>query len=109
MSSFLGRPASDLLTREISQMLAGGVYDKTVFFIRNQGFVEPTAARRIGFEDSVAFERLHEQTYRDLGFQLIDVPPGPLADRAAVIQQIVGPPVRREGRSPAIRPPILNT
>ena len=93
LSRFLDRPAPDLLTKEISRILAGGVYDQRAFFIRNQGFVEPTAARRISFEDSLAFERLHEQTYRDLGFQLTDVPPGPLADRAAAIQQIVGPPV----------------
>jgi predicted ATPase len=109
LSSFLGRPAPDLLTREISRILAAGVYDKRVFFIRNQGFVEPTAARQISFEDSLAFERLHEQTYRDLGFQLIDVPQGPLADRAAVIRQIVGPPVSREQRTPAMDPPVLNT
>ena len=93
LSRYLGCPVPDLLTREISRILADGVYDTRAFFIRNQGFVTPTAARRINFEDSLTFERLHEQTYRDLGFQLTDVPPGPLADRAAVIQQIVGPPV----------------
>lgn len=31
------------------------------------------------FAESFAFEQLHEQAYRDLGFQLIDVPAGPLA------------------------------
>ena len=36
------------------------------------------------------FEQLHEQTYRDLGFQLVEVPAGPLADRAALVQQTVG-------------------
>ncbi len=35
------------------------------------------------------FEQLHEQAYRDLGFQLVDVPAGPLADRAALIRQAV--------------------
>src|ERR1700739_2291582 len=42
-----------------------------------------TAARRITFEQSLVFEQLHEQAYRDLGFQLVDVPAGPLADRVA--------------------------
>jgi predicted ATPase len=102
LSSFLGRPAPDPLTREISRILADGVYDTRVFFIRNQGFVEPTAARRISFEDSLAFERFHERTYRDLGFQLIDVPPGPLAERTAVIQRTVGPPIGHEQRTPAV-------
>ena len=55
--------------------------------IRNQGFVQPTAARRISLEDSLAFERLHEQTYQELGFHLVEVPAGPLADRVALVQQ----------------------
>jgi predicted ATPase len=55
----------------------------------NQGFVKSTAARQISFEDSLVFERLHEQVYRDLGFQLVEVPAGPLADRAALIRQTV--------------------
>lgn len=55
-------------------------------FIGNQGFIQPTAARRITFEDSLAFEQVHEQTYRDLGFLLADVPAGPLADRVALVR-----------------------
>lgn len=63
---------------------------RTVFFFRNLGFVEPTAARRIRFEDSLAFERLHERTYLDPGFHLVNVPAGSLTDRVALIQQIIG-------------------
>jgi predicted ATPase len=40
-------------------------------------------------EDSLVFERLHEQVYRDLGFELVEVPAGPLADRVALIRQTV--------------------
>ena len=57
--------------------MAEGTYETTVFFIRNQGFVQPTAARRISFEDSLVFERLHEEAYRDLGFRLVEVPARP--------------------------------
>jgi hypothetical protein len=32
------------------------------------------------FAESLALKQLHEQAYRDLGFQLIDVPAGPLAE-----------------------------
>jgi predicted ATPase len=39
------------------------------------------------FEDSLAFERLHEQIYRDLGFQLLDVPAGPLRRRVTLIEK----------------------
>ena len=56
---------------------------------RTKGFVKPTAARRISFEDSLIFEQLHEQAYRELGFTLVDVPAGPLADRTALILQAI--------------------
>jgi predicted ATPase len=69
--------------------VSDGSYAKTVFFIRNQGFVAATAARRISFADSLVFERIHERTYRDLGFKVVDVPAGPLADRVALIRQVV--------------------
>jgi predicted ATPase len=83
-------PASSLLAREVDRVLSDGSYEKTVFFIRNQGFVEATAARRISFADSLAFERIHEETYRELGFRLVDVPAGPLGDRVALISRFAG-------------------
>jgi predicted ATPase len=89
LSRFLGFPPSRLLDEEIRGMAAEGAYEPTIFFIRNQGFVRPTAARQISFEDSLVFERLHEQVYRDLGFELAMVPAGPLADRVALICQTV--------------------
>jgi predicted ATPase len=70
--------------------LADATYERTAFFIRNQGFIRPTAVRRISFEDSLAFEQVHEQTYCDLGFLLVEVPAGPLADRAAVVLNTAG-------------------
>jgi predicted ATPase len=90
LSRYLGFAASSLLTREIDRILAEGTYERTVFFIRNQGFIRPTAARRISFEDSLAFEQVHEQTYRDLGFLLVDVPIGPLADRVGAVLKHCG-------------------
>jgi predicted ATPase len=89
LSRYLGFAPSHLLADEVDRVMGENVYEATVFFIRNQGFIHATAARQINFEDSLTFEQLHEQTYRDLGFQLTDVPPGPLADRVAFIQQTV--------------------
>ena len=63
---------------------------------RDEPWEEPgfTAARRISFADSLAFERVHEETYRDLGFRLVDipwaVPGGPLPNRVALIEQAAG-------------------
>jgi predicted ATPase len=89
LSRYLGCPASRLLGSEVSRVIAAGTYEPLAFFIRNLGFVEPTPARQISFPDSLAFERLHEQVYRELGFQLVEVPAGPLADRVALIEQTV--------------------
>jgi predicted ATPase len=89
LSRYLGLPPSRRLAAEIDRIVTGKVYEKTAFFVRNQGFVRATSARRISFEDSLTFEKIHEQTYRELGFQLVDVPPGPLTERAALVQQAV--------------------
>lgn len=89
LSRYLGLPGSRLLASEVSRMAAEGLYEPVAFFIRNQGFVQRTAARQISFEDSLIFEQLHEQVYRDLGFRLIEVPAGPLAARVALIRQAV--------------------
>jgi predicted ATPase len=67
LSRFLGQPPSALLAAEVDRVARERVYAPTVFFVRNQGFVIPTSARRIGFSDSLAFEELHERTYRELG------------------------------------------
>lgn len=87
LSRFLGRPPSRLLAAEVDRVVAEGVYGDAVFFVRSLGFVTPTAARRISLADSLAFERVHEQTYLDLGFRLIDVPAGPLAGRAGLVRR----------------------
>lgn len=81
----LGLPPSRLLRDEVAR--ARNAYERTVLFVRNQGFVEPTAARRISFADSLAFERVHEQTYHELGYTLVDVPAGPLPERVAAVRR----------------------
>ncbi|PRY44889.1 AAA family ATPase [Umezawaea tangerina] len=89
LSRYLGFPTSPLLAREVDRVVAEGVYEQTAFLVRNQGFVRRTAARRISMEDSLVFERVHERTYRELGFDLVEVPAGPLADRAALVCRTV--------------------
>jgi predicted ATPase len=89
LARFLGRPVPAALAAELDRIAAGRVYEREVFFVRNLGFVTPTAARRISFADSVDFERLHEQAYRELDFELIEVPAGPVADRGALVCRTV--------------------
>jgi predicted ATPase len=89
LAAYTGTAPSPALASEVSALMARGGYQTTVFFLRNLGFVQPSAARRISFEDSLVFERIHEETYRELGFSLVDVPAGPLAGRVELIRQTV--------------------
>ncbi|TVZ05133.1 ATPase [Trebonia kvetii] len=89
LAAYTGTAPSPPLDGEVSALMARGGYETMVFFMRNLGFIQPTTARRISFEDSLAFERIHEETYRELGFSLVDVPAGPLAGRVDLIRQTV--------------------
>ncbi len=64
-------------------------FQRPVFFVRPIGFIEPTPARRISYPESLIFERLHEEAYREHGFELIDVPPGTIEARAALVAQFL--------------------
>ena len=39
--------------------------------------------RTITFEDSLKFERVHEDAYLTHGFEIVDIPPGAVAERAS--------------------------
>ena len=94
LSRYLGLVTSGPLASEVGRVVTEQRYEPTVFFVRNLGFVAPTVARRISFEDSLVFERVHAETYRELGFRLVDVPAGPVGDRAALIRRTVSQPWR---------------
>ncbi|WP_432756543.1 hypothetical protein [Alloacidobacterium dinghuense] len=57
--------------------------------MRNLGFVAPTEVRRISFEEAVRFEKIHEETYRDFGFELFSVEPGSLVERVSTIKAAI--------------------
>ncbi|WP_340646332.1 AAA family ATPase [Phenylobacterium sp.] len=82
LSEFLGFPPSPALKAEIDRIAAEPVYARRVFFIQNLGFVTPTAARRISYEDALRFEQVHLEAYRRFGYELTLIPPGPLEARA---------------------------
>jgi predicted ATPase len=85
LACYLGHPVATTLSEEIDRLLRDRVYQRRVFFVRPIGFCEPTAARRISYEGSLAFERLHEAEYRRLGFEITDIPAGGIAQRAAMV------------------------
>lgn len=89
LSLFLGYPFSAALTRELERIKAEAIYQQTVFLVRNLGFITPTDARRISFEQALAFERIHEEAYQNLGFGLVSFEPGNLAERCRKITSLL--------------------
>lgn len=89
LAKYLRLPVSRALTAEIERITAGQIYDRKVLFIRNLGFCEPTGARRITFQESLVFERVHEQSYRAFGYELIDVPADRLARRVDAVTSAI--------------------
>lgn len=98
LSRHVGHPVPPSLTAEIERITRERVYDRHVFFVRNLGFLEPADARRIGFEESLEFGRLHEETYRAFGDHLIDVPAGPPDERVALVEEPAYRPAGGAGR-----------
>ena len=89
LAVYLGYPFSPFLAGELERVKKELTYQNRVFFIRNLGFIAPTEARRISFEDAVRFEKIHEQVYRDLDFELVSVEPGSLAERVGAIKAAI--------------------
>jgi len=85
LAQYLGRPIANGLADELNRVHAESIFEKQAFFIRNLGFIQNTQARRISFDETLRFERIHEEVYRSFGFELIDIEPGSVVDRAAAI------------------------
>jgi len=92
LSRWLSFPISPVLAAEIDRIAAERIYEKQVFFIENLGFCEPTAARRISFEDSLRFEKVHEDVYREFGYERVSVTAGDVHGRVRQIISYVGSP-----------------
>ena len=89
LATYLGRPMSPALAGELERIKKERIYQNRVFFIRHLGFITATEARRISFEETVRFERIHEQTYHDFGFELVSIEAGSLAARVGVIKEAI--------------------
>lgn len=85
LARYLDLPVTDRLASEIRRIGEATVYERGVFLVRPLGFITPTAARKISYEESLRFEAVHERVYREHGFDLIDVPAGVGAARRAEI------------------------
>ena len=89
LAVYLGYPFSAFLSSELERIRKEALYENRVFFIRNLGFIKPTEARRISFEETLRFERIHEEIYRRFGFELVLVEPGNLLERVGAIKAAI--------------------
>ena len=87
LADYLELPRSQNLLAELRRIRAEQVFQTTVVFVKNLGFITPTNARRITYEGTVRFEQIHERTYRDLGFEIIGVDAGPVSGRVEQIRR----------------------
>ncbi|MGA8620087.1 MAG: AAA family ATPase [Candidatus Sulfotelmatobacter sp.] len=87
LAAYLGYPVSVTLPRELERIKTEAIYQNRVFFVHNLGFIKPTEAGHISFKESLRFERIHEETYRGFGFELVPVLPGSVPERVATIKR----------------------
>jgi predicted ATPase len=90
LAAYLGYPVSPTLAAELHRIKQDAIYENQVFFVRNLGFITPTEARRITFKETLRFEKIHEKTYRDFGFELVSIEPGTLLERVRRIKSLMG-------------------
>jgi predicted ATPase len=89
LARYLGHPIPSDLSREVERLIAHRIFEPDVFLVRPLGFIEPTSARRITYEDALAFEAVHESMYEQLGFNLVEVLPDPVPIRAATVHAAI--------------------
>jgi len=86
LATYLGYAVSTALSRELERIAEEAVFQKRVFFIKSLGYITPTEARRISFEEALRFERIHEETYRSFGYNVCFIEPAALLDRVSAIK-----------------------
>ncbi|PWR06273.1 ATPase [Micromonospora acroterricola] len=86
LARHLGREIGPDLSAELEEIARQGPYQQ-VFLIGPLGFVTRTAARQIGYAESLVFARVHERVYEAYGHRLVDVPAGPVPERVALIEK----------------------
>lgn len=74
LSKYLGYDVSDVLLDEMDRCVKNGVYQNSILFFENLGFIELTSARKISFEEALVFEQIHLDVYKEFGFDSVMVP-----------------------------------
>ena len=87
LARYLGLSIPDALLTELDA--TRDWFEADVLFFEPLGFVTRTAVRRISYADSLVFGDLHRQVYLEFGFSIVDIPAGPAAERAPLIEGLV--------------------
>lgn len=87
LARYLGHPVTPRLSAEVEHAAAS--LERQVFLVRPLGFVVATEARRISYEESLIFGEVHEEVYREHGFDLVDVPAAPVAARVSRVETLL--------------------
>lgn len=89
LAVYLGFPFTPFLSGELERITKDAIYEQRVFFVRSLGFIVPTEARRITLAEAQRFEKIHEEAYRDLRFELFFVEPGTVQERVDAIKAAI--------------------
>lgn len=85
LAVYLGFEPSERLIKTIEDIQKHDIYEQSVFFIANLGFITNTDARKISFEESLKFEKIHLETYHKFGYECIIIPPASVKNRVKKI------------------------
>jgi predicted ATPase len=94
LARYLQRPVPPLLAEEVARVINERLYERRVFLCHPLGFITPTAVRRISYPDSLVLHKVHQAVYCEYGYELVDVPPATVAQRAALVEQLITSTVR---------------
>lgn len=93
LSVFLGfKPSLDLM-KEIERINKDAIYEKQVFFIDHLGFIENNSVRKITFEDALFFEKIHLESYKKFGYDIIHISRASIAERVRIIFDYIAAPL----------------
>lgn len=89
LAIYLNVEPSEFLLQEVERIKKDNVYENKVFFIENLGFCAPTNARKISFEESLVFEKIHVEAYTKFGYECLHIPAMPLSERMNTILSLI--------------------
>lgn len=78
------------LAAELDRIAAEQPYERQVLYVAWLGFLTPTDVRRIDEADTLRFDRIHRETYLELGYELVEVPVLPVEERVALVESLIG-------------------